>query len=332
MCGVSSRSICRSSDERTRLEWTVATRYGRRWPISARAMAARVADGLGAVHVGVDDVRPDLGQVRRQRADGDRVVGLVDDEDRDAGALELADGAARRERDDRHVVARRVDAASTSANRCSWAPPFVPVARTSTTRIAIAGRGPGARRPRGRDRTGLVALIVSRPSSDEQPLDRLVDRAPLVLVGLVAAQEVEPPHARGEGALDVGVDHEDAGRQVARIGVDAGVVVEVAVGRLEVDARRDAAGRRRSGTSAGAARRRPNSSNMPAERTTRLWSPPSVGGNRPSSPQRFWWRSMNASRSASGSGESSSRISPTASARRTLRRISWRSFLPSVAR
>ncbi len=39
---------------------------------------------------------------------------------------------------------------------------------------------------------------------------------------------------------------------------------------------------------------------------------------------------MNASRSASGSGESSSRTSPTASARRTLRRISWRSFLPSV--
>ncbi len=38
---------------------------------------------------------------------------------------------------------------------------------------------------------------------------------------------------------------------------------------------------------------------------------------------------MNASRSASGSAESSRRISPLASARRTLRRISWRSFLPS---
>ena len=41
---------------------------------------------------------------------------------------------------------------------------------------------------------------------------------------------------------------------------------------------------------------------------------------------------MKVSRSASGSVESVSRISPTASARRILRRISWRSFLPSVAR
>ena len=64
---------------------------------------------------------------------------------------------------------------------------------------------------------------------------------------------------------------------------------------------------------------------------TRLCSPPAVGGKRPSAPQRRWWRSMNASSSASGSVASSRRTSPTASARRTLRRISWRSFLPSVA-
>ena len=62
-------------------------------------------DGLGAVHVGVDDVRPDLAQVRGQRADGDRVVHLVDDEDGDAGPLELADGTPRRQRHDRDVVA-----------------------------------------------------------------------------------------------------------------------------------------------------------------------------------------------------------------------------------
>ena len=66
-------------------------------------------DGLGAVHVGVDDVGPDLGQVRGERADGDRVVGIVDDEDRDRRALELAHGAAGRHGDDRHVVAARVD-------------------------------------------------------------------------------------------------------------------------------------------------------------------------------------------------------------------------------
>ncbi len=31
-------------------------------------------DGLGAVHVGVDDVGADLGEVGGQRADGDRII------------------------------------------------------------------------------------------------------------------------------------------------------------------------------------------------------------------------------------------------------------------
>ena len=66
-------------------------------------------DGLGAVHVGVDDVGPDLGEVGGQGPDRDRVVRLIDDEDRDAGALELAHGTPRRQRDDRDVVAGRVD-------------------------------------------------------------------------------------------------------------------------------------------------------------------------------------------------------------------------------
>ncbi len=42
MCGVSAASSAWSSLERTRLEWTVETMYGRRWPISPRAMTARV--------------------------------------------------------------------------------------------------------------------------------------------------------------------------------------------------------------------------------------------------------------------------------------------------
>ena len=130
--------------------------------------------------------------------------------------------------------------------------------------------------------------------------------------------------------LDVGVDHDDAGRQVARVGVDAGVVVEVAVRRLEVDAGGDppaADGQERQAERAVRAR----TARTGAGRRRGSGRRPAVGGKRPSAPQRFWWRSMNASRSASGSGESSSRISPTASARRTLRRISWRSFLPRVA-
>ncbi len=66
-------------------------------------------DGLRAVHVGVDDVRADLGQMGRQRADRDRVVGIVDDEHGDVGPLELADGPAARQGHDRDVIAARVD-------------------------------------------------------------------------------------------------------------------------------------------------------------------------------------------------------------------------------
>ena len=42
-CGVSSSRVWRSAIDRTRLEWAVATRYGRRWPASPRAMTARAA-------------------------------------------------------------------------------------------------------------------------------------------------------------------------------------------------------------------------------------------------------------------------------------------------
>ncbi len=42
MHGVSRRSSSRSSAERTRLEWTVETTHGRRWPAAASAMAAFV--------------------------------------------------------------------------------------------------------------------------------------------------------------------------------------------------------------------------------------------------------------------------------------------------
>ena len=116
------------------------------------------------------------------------------------------------------------------------------------------------------------------------------------LYGLVAAQEVEPAHAAGQRARDVGVDHQDAGRQVARVRVDAGVVVEVARrARLEMDARRDppAADRqeRQAQRPVGAVEleqppeRRPGSGRRRACRGT--------GRRRPSV---FWCRSMKASR------------------------------------
>ncbi len=91
-------------------------------------------DRVGAVHVGVEDVGAHLGQVRRQRADRDRVVDLVDDEDRDAGPLRAcgrrSPPTARRPR--RRSAARSIRV--TSENRCSWAPPLEPVASSSTTR------------------------------------------------------------------------------------------------------------------------------------------------------------------------------------------------------
>src|SRR2546425_13244877 len=73
----------------------------------------------------------------------------------------------------------------------------------------------------------------------EDPLDRLVDGTPLVLVRLVAAQKIEPPAAFGDRALDIAGHHQDARREVACVRIDTGVVVEVAFGRPEVDAGRD---------------------------------------------------------------------------------------------
>ena len=55
-------------------------------------------------------------------------------------------------------------------------------------------------------------------SRDEQPLDRLVDRAPLVLVGLVAAQEVEARRPAAMRSREVRGRAGHAGRQVAAVG------------------------------------------------------------------------------------------------------------------
>ncbi len=60
---------------------------------------------LGSVHVVVDDIRPDVDQVGSQRADGDRIVGLVDLEHIETRALHLADGAPPGQRHDRDIEA-----------------------------------------------------------------------------------------------------------------------------------------------------------------------------------------------------------------------------------
>jgi hypothetical protein len=66
-------------------------------------------DHVGAVHVGVDDVRPDRSEMGRQRGHGGRVVGLLDQRHREPGTLQLPDGAAGGQRDDARLEPRGVE-------------------------------------------------------------------------------------------------------------------------------------------------------------------------------------------------------------------------------
>ena len=68
------------------------------------------AHDLRAVHVVVDDVGADVDQVGGEDPGRDGVVGLVDHAHRDPEPLELAHGAARRQRDHRDLVSLAVHA------------------------------------------------------------------------------------------------------------------------------------------------------------------------------------------------------------------------------
>jgi hypothetical protein len=76
--------------------------------LAERDRGAR-SDELGAIHVVVDDIRPDRREVRGEGADGDGVVRILDDHDRNARALQLPDGVAVRQRHDRKVEPRGVN-------------------------------------------------------------------------------------------------------------------------------------------------------------------------------------------------------------------------------
>src|SRR4051794_27730098 len=101
----------------------------------------------------------------------------------------------------------------TRLNTCSWAPPLVPVARSSTTRMRLRFFGSGRRVIGSKDGSGTSAaggirsvgmvLIASGRrrgrglgrdrlggATHEDALHRLVDAAPLVLVRLVAAHQI----------------------------------------------------------------------------------------------------------------------------------------------
>src|SRR3989442_524457 len=134
----------------------------------------------------------------------------------------------------------------TSDQRCSWAPPLLLVARISTTLIrrgpASGPRGAGVKHGASDGPPRPPAVAPRAPSGigsiDEDALDGLVDGAPLVLVGLVAAQEVELPAPGGDRLLDVAGDHHDARREVAGVRVHAGVVVRDALAVVEMNATR----------------------------------------------------------------------------------------------
>ena len=191
------------------------------------------------------------------------VVGLVDDLDRDAQAGQLADAAAVREGHDADVVALAVHppeeavqvllGAAVGAGRqdLEHADPRRARLLEPADRLAAGIVGGGDRHRASRpSRPGRVA-----GPRHEDPLDRLVDRAPLVLVRLVAAQEVEPATTGRDGRLHELCDHEHARREVARVRIDARRCSSPACRRLEVDRRADAPAIARRGSSAGPARR-----------------------------------------------------------------------------
>src|SRR2546425_5064122 len=94
-----------------------------------------------------------------------------------------------------------------SPYRCSWAPPFVPVARISATRIRDEGNA-SARRTSAAHGSKLASNpdgpnISVAGTTDQQSVDGFVDRAPVVLVRLVAAKEVDSPAAKRDGRLHV---------------------------------------------------------------------------------------------------------------------------------
>src|SRR3990170_3015926 len=193
----------------------------------------------------------------------------------------------------------------TSDQVCSWAPPFVPVASSCRTRM----RSPAPRGGRsGISRQGSVGAgaVMSGPPFDQQAVDRLVQRAPLVLVGLVAAQEVEAAAAGGQPIAEVGRGAGDARREVTRLGVHTGVVEEALDAVVEADGGEDD----------------PTPDLEPPELQA---APVALGGLE-------LGESMQVS---TASGVSSTRwnsFAPADSARRSLRRISWRAFLSSVSR
>jgi len=111
-------------------------------------------DELGAIHVVVDHIRPDVDKMRREGTGGDRVVVLVDDQDVEPRTLQLADGTPRRQRHDRDIestVVHPVDQAEDMLLR--------PAARSGREDLDDADPFAGDDR---RSRHGLETRIVTQ--------------------------------------------------------------------------------------------------------------------------------------------------------------------------
>ena len=274
--------------------------HGRRWPASPSAIAAFVPT-ISARYMWLWTTSARTSARWAARVAGrDRVVGLVDHGDVDPGALELAYARARRERHDRDVVARAVHPGHEVVDVLLRA-----AVRPGRHDLddADALTAAGAARRRTGARQGSQARRSSSPfrSSDQQALDWLRPRAPhSYLYGSSPRRKSMRADPALQRAPHVALDHQHARRQLARVGVHAGVVVQDGVRGLERDAGGDPPAA--DGEERELQRVRPSRTARTADgRTPGSGAPPGVAGNRPSTPQRFWWRSMNASRSAIGS-------------------------------
>ena len=159
------------------------------------------------------------------------------------GPLELADRAPGRKRDDARVVPRRVEPAHQpehvllgAAVRARREDLDDPDALAAGRTLAVDRRDAGV--PAAGSAHQTATFVASRRTRIRWIGSSTAPHS--YLYGLVAAEEVESADALVEGPADVFRDEQDAGRQVARIGIDAGVVVEIAVGGPEHHAGGDA--------------------------------------------------------------------------------------------
>ena len=244
-------------------------------------------------------------EVRGERADGDRVVRLVDDRHRDAAPLELADRAAAARatrRDD--VVAASGRSRSPASRGAPGRRRSCPVARISTTRTRA---GPGS-----------VRSVDRRRSRDRRRRGRVISRSVRGRGSAGSARRPRPTRtcrARCRAGSRAGGGRWRCARSTYRAtmttpgdrsrasGSTPGVVVARSVRRRRSGCRRRSAGRRRSGSVSSQRSVGPKCSNR-RRKNRRLQSPPGVGGNSPSRAPALLVEVDEVSRSASGSAES----------------------------